>query len=66
MAENSEKVNMRKFAREYMEKYLSIKKVYTAIAGNRRRGSETTAETTSTTSRFSSSILAMKIRKLHF
>jgi integrase len=27
-----------------MEKYPSVKKVYTAIAGNRRRGSETTAE----------------------
>jgi integrase len=36
--------NMRKFAREYMELYPSVKKVYTAIAGNRRRGSEITAE----------------------
>lgn len=35
---------MRKFAKEYMEKYPSVKKVYTAIAGNRRRGSEVTAE----------------------
>ena len=44
MTENSETANMRKFAREYMEKYPSVKKVYTAIAGNRRRGSEITAE----------------------
>jgi integrase len=36
--------SMRKFAREYMEKYPSVRKVYTAIAGNRRRGSEITAE----------------------
>jgi hypothetical protein len=27
-----------------MEKYPSVKKVYTAIAGNRRRGSEITSE----------------------
>jgi hypothetical protein len=44
VTENNEKAKMRKFAREYLEKYPSIKKVYTAIAGNRRRGSETTAE----------------------
>jgi integrase len=41
---NNETASMRKFAREYMEKYPSVKKVYTAIAGNRRRGSEVTAE----------------------
>lgn len=44
MAESNENVRMRKFAREYMEKHPSVRKVYTAIAGNRRRGSETTAE----------------------
>ena len=44
VTENTETANMRKFAREYMEKYPSVKKVYTAIAGNRRRGSEITAE----------------------
>ena len=41
---DNEKSSMRKFAREYMEKYPSVKKVYTAIAGNRRRGSEVTVE----------------------
>ena len=35
---------IRKFAREYLEKYPSAKNVYQAIAGNRRRGSEITAE----------------------
>jgi integrase len=44
VTESNETVRMRKFAREYMEQYPSVKKVYTAIAGNRRRGSETTAE----------------------
>jgi integrase len=35
---------MRKFPREYMEKYPSVKKVYDAIAGPRRLGSERTTE----------------------
>jgi integrase len=44
LAEDKDAAKMRKFAREYMERYPSVKKVYTAIAGNRRRGSEITAE----------------------
>ena len=44
LAENNETVKMRKFARDYLEKYPSVQKVYTAIAGNRRRGSVLTAE----------------------
>ena len=43
MTESGETANMRRFAREYLGKYPSVKKVYTAIAGNRRRGSENTA-----------------------
>ncbi len=35
---------MRKFPREYMEKYPSVKKLYDAIAGPRRMGSERTTE----------------------
>ena len=35
---------MRKFPREYMEKYPSVKKVYDVIAGPRRLGSERTTE----------------------
>ena len=31
---------MHKFAREYVDNYLSIKRVYDAIAGSRRMGSE--------------------------
>jgi integrase len=44
VTENNETPRIRKFAREYLEKYPSVKKVYTAIAGNRRRGSMITAE----------------------
>ncbi|MGA2386406.1 MAG: hypothetical protein ABSG33_07730, partial [Candidatus Bathyarchaeia archaeon] len=33
---------MRKFAREYIEKYPSVKKIYDAITGSRRMGSEIT------------------------
>ena len=44
VTESNETVKIRKFAREYLEKYPSVKKVYTAIAGNRRRGSVITAE----------------------
>ncbi len=35
---------MRKFPKEYMQKYPSVKKVYDAIAGQRRLGSERTTE----------------------
>jgi integrase len=44
VTESNEPLKIRKFAREYLEKYPSVKKVYTAIAGNRRRGSVVTAE----------------------
>jgi hypothetical protein len=35
---------MRKFPREYMQKYPSVAKIYDAIAGSRRLGSEGTVE----------------------
>ena len=35
---------MRKFVREYLQKYPSAKKIHTAIAGSRRMGSEVTVE----------------------
>jgi hypothetical protein len=40
----SDSDNMRKFPREYIEKYPSVAKIYEAIAGSRRLGSEGTVE----------------------